>query len=303
MMTKYGTLEYRLEKLQEALNEATSAAKVLREEKGQIMPMVRSFNANRISIFSFSKEYEELEYPSSLENFYGNYGSTWNRFDKTNETHVTNCLKKAEDRLAVVLETAAKYHAENLPIIENNKKCRQNIFNFLKSYGLNENKYAEVKGGRNPKKDWIPCAYIKEINDQIPVSDGYDNYVSTVKSRFESMKKYAETYQKEITAKKREEEQKLRESKEAAEAILYCQNNGIVTENLSIQQIVDVAENHEREKWIAENYPNGRTISHSCCDYCSEWTIGERRCSCGNRRMNLVVEGKGQNRYAYAEAY
>ena len=37
---------------------------------------------------------------------------------------------------------------------------------------------------------------------------------------------------------------------------------------------------------------------------CAGWQIGERRCDCGNRRVNLVVDGDATNGfYAYAEAY
>jgi len=299
-MTKYGTLEYRLEKLQEALNEATSAAKVLREEKGQILEIPKIVSAKNSL---FASKLNDLEYPSCLENYYGTYGSSWNRFDATNEKSVNDCLRKAEERLNLVLSVAEKRHKENQSAIENNKKCRENIFNFLKSFGLSTTKYVEVRGGRNPKKDWVPCSYIGEINDQIPISDGYDGYVSLVKSRFESIKKEAEAFLKKIAAKKLEDERKLQESKASAEAIIYCQNNNISTEGFSLEQIVDIAEAHEKDKWVAENYPDGKTIKHSCCDNCSEWTVGEHRCSCGNRRMNLIVEGKGLNRYAYAEAY
>jgi len=296
-MTKYNSLEYHLEKLREALDKTDSAAKMLREEKGQIMEIPKMIRAQ----YSYSSQLDALEYPGHLSNYYGN--STWNRFDQTNEAHVNACLKKAEDRLTLVLETAKKYHVANEAAIENNKKCRENVFNFLNSFGIKATKYVEVKGGRNPKKDWIPCSYIEEINQQIPISDNYDNYVSTVKASFDSIKKEADNLLKKIAIQKQEDEKKLRESKEAAEAILYCQNNNINTETLSLAGIIDAAETHEQEKWVAENYPDGKTISHSCCDNCSKWTIGEHRCSCGNRRMNLAVEGKGSNRYAYAEAY
>ena len=39
-------------------------------------------------------------------------------------------------------------------------------------------------------------------------------------------------------------------------------------------------------------------------DKCSGWYIGSRRCVCGNRRVELLVDGSASNGfYAYADAY
>jgi hypothetical protein len=58
-----------------------------------------------------------------------------------------------------------------------------------------------------------------------------------------------------------------------------------------------------RDKFEADNYPVGTKmeLKHGC-DYCSEWEVGDHRCSCGNRRVSLCVEGDFiSGFYAYPE--
>lgn len=71
------------------------------------------------------------------------------------------------------------------------------------------------------------------------------------------------------------------------------------------KDVYNVVNEFMEERWVQENYPDGTEVylKHAC-DECSTWIVGERRCSCGNRRITLNVEGdfiKGF--YAYPEAY
>lgn len=61
----------------------------------------------------------------------------------------------------------------------------------------------------------------------------------------------------------------------------------------------------EKDKWFTENAPtDGDTFTINCCSDCDTWIYGERRCSCGNRRISLTVEGDYENGfYFYPEAY
>lgn len=56
------------------------------------------------------------------------------------------------------------------------------------------------------------------------------------------------------------------------------------------------------EVWVNEHYPDETEMEVSC-DNCDTWRVGEHRCSCGNRRVHLVVEGNVVTGfYAYARA-
>ena len=46
-----------------------------------------------------------------------------------------------------------------------------------------------------------------------------------------------------------------------------------------------------RDAWIASNFPDGTEVEHDQCNGCDTWTVGERRCFCGNRRMYLEIGG------------
>lgn len=58
----------------------------------------------------------------------------------------------------------------------------------------------------------------------------------------------------------------------------------------------------DQERWVEENYPNGTEVDIDCCDFCDTWTVGEHRCSCGNRRMYLDVSGGIRDWWAYPAA-
>jgi hypothetical protein len=81
---------------------------------------------------------------------------------------------------------------------------------------------------------------------------------------------------------------------------------GISMDDFTVtKDFISAVREASREKWIDENYPEGTEMDIKCCDECSTWTVGERRCECGNRRIDLTVEfiGGSEKWFAYAEAY
>lgn len=297
-MSKYGTLNYKLEELQKKLDEAKATANLFTEERGEICQIPKPFNFGGWSIP------KEFQFGNRLENFYDS--GTYNKFDCFNENHVKSCLEKAQNRAPQILKLAESRHQENLPAIESNKKTRENVLKFMESYGFSKTKWADSGSGRNKRRIEVQCEWVNEIKSQAEIDDGYKIFVDHINENLKKVQEEAKKYFTEIAKIKQEEERKIRESKELVESITYLKEQNISVDGLTPDGILDLAENHRREKWIAENYPDGSNMTHKCCDYCSDWTVGERRCSCGNRRMNLVVE-KGRygetGYYAYAEAY
>lgn len=79
---------------------------------------------------------------------------------------------------------------------------------------------------------------------------------------------------------------------------------GTLINNLPIAEIIPCIRQLEKQEYINKNYPNGTEISIKFCDYCNDWTVGENRCSCGNRRVELIVDGNIiDGFFAYAEPY
>ena len=59
-----------------------------------------------------------------------------------------------------------------------------------------------------------------------------------------------------------------------------------------------------KDAYLAEFYPEGVEIDidDNLCE-CATWTVGEHRCSCGNRRIYLNVGGNLEGGfYAWPEA-
>ncbi len=295
MSEKYGSLLYKLDKAQEALMEARKSAVLMNEERGKIMEI-----PHKIQDGGWLSRNEKLSFHSRLEGHYPS--STWHKFDQKNEKHIETALNIAEKSFQPCLIEAERLHKENLPAIETNKKCRENISNFLESYGIRRTKYVNQTVRRQSKNIEVSCEWINEINSQIPIDDGYGIYVTNLNTKMTQVRKDAENFRAEIKKIQDVENQKLNESKELAEALVLYKEQGWATEGLSPQHILDYAEDFRRNKWIKENYPDGTPVEHSSCDNCSTWIVGENRCECGNRRMSLCVDRNAKGEYyAYPE--
>ena len=66
--------------------------------------------------------------------------------------------------------------------------------------------------------------------------------------------------------------------------------------------MVDKVKEADKAAWVKENHPDGSEMSFGSCDDCDRWTVGERRCSCGGRRVYLEVDGSFGSWNAYASA-
>jgi len=88
-------------------------------------------------------------------------------------------------------------------------------------------------------------------------------------------------------------------------SVEYATANGIDIEGLESKDIICIVEEVAKDKYLKEEFPNGTEVylKHGC-DECSTYIMGERRCSCGNRRISIVVEGDLINGfYHYPEPY
>lgn len=97
-------------------------------------------------------------------------------------------------------------------------------------------------------------------------------------------------------AKKEITEQAARiERTKAMEAKLFSLSSSLGIEPgayTSAGAFLDAVAEAAKTAFILKEYPDGTEIdAGGQCDYCDSWTVGDRRCSCGNRRMYLEVEG------------
>ncbi len=296
MSEKYGSALYLIDEAAKKLVEAREKVENYNEERGKISSFPKEIRNGGWPHTS------ELSFITNPESYYN--GGSHNRFDETKRTHVESAYQSAKTHMEKLSAKLELFHAENLPTIEINKKCRENIFKFMESYGIPLTKYTDVKIGRKTESREVACEWKSEIEKFAPINDNYENYKGGIESFSRQLEEWRKNKLAKITAKEQEEKKKLLESKELAEALLYYKEQGWSAEGLTSQHILDYVEDHKERKFVAENFPDGLALDISCCDFCSTWVVGENRCSCGNRRMSLAVEKGADGKYfAYGEAH
>jgi hypothetical protein len=164
---------------------------------------------------------------------------------------------------------------------------RSEIYNkaveYLKSIGLPDFEY---KGKKMTKST---PAYLNEINMKLSEKYRYnDNYTLNEMS---TMERFIKATLENKTKIERENAKKLEEGKRY-EAILKLAEKYMTAEELKTAKALGTT-TEQFEKYLAEIYllaSNGESISISSCDECETYTIGENRCSCGNRRISADAE-------------
>lgn len=294
---KYGSPEYKLRESIDNLSGALNEIVKWRDEVGKIMPM-ESLNSAGHGLSDYSGYYKYSAYPAG----YANY--SFSSFDKTNKNHIDDCVTKAKKWIKSIREESERLHALNLPAIENNKKLVDKIKNLFKNLGIPEvySTY-EFKTSRSSTKTETKhfAGYIKDLERCVKTSDGYEYQLKSLDQYESNLKKWQENCYKEIennNVVKIKQDKELRKLAMAVE--LAKKYNLTYTTNEDLYKQVDEI---EKENFIQKEYPDGSEIDHSSCDNCSHWVMGEHRCSCGNRRMYLSLDGNFFDGYiAYPQA-
>jgi len=88
-------------------------------------------------------------------------------------------------------------------------------------------------------------------------------------------------------------------------SIEYATKNNIDIEVLDHKDIIQIVNDFAKTKHLEENCPVGSEVylKHGCYE-CNTYIVGEHRCSCGNRRVYIEVEGNIiEGFYHYPEVY
>lgn len=84
--------------------------------------------------------------------------------------------------------------------------------------------------------------------------------------------------------------------------LAYAENNEIDIEGLTDSQIRTKIEDIAGNKYLEEYYNKGETLKIDACDECDTYSYGDYRCSCGNVRISMTVEGSlAEGYYSYPE--
>lgn len=299
---KYGTPEYKIDEIKAKADEILGQLKDFRIETGQIIP----FSSIRFGNSGWLTGDQRISGGYSDLQAFVDWG-TYSRFDKNNKTHIEKSYAAAIKWHDEALVAVEKWHLENIPHIENNKKVKKVIENFMTMVGIPTSFREEDTKSRSRTKKYIdvPAGYISDIQKSCPISDNYEGMKRSLADIRKRMDEWRQKHLDAIAQTERQiaaEDRKIRLVAKAMElAAKYGINESDYTENAGLIELVT---EKAKEEWIKENYADGEPIDHSCCDECSTWHYGEHRCKCGNRRMSLTVEGNILEGFsAYPEAY
>lgn len=275
---KYGTLEYRLEEAKESIDRALELSSKLRAETGSIKPVEK--------IDKIGKLY------ASISDY---YRPTWPTFDLKKEDHVKQAATNARTKLEEAKKEVERIHENNLEALDSNRQLTASIINFMGLVGIPQSystwSYKTSKSAR--KTETVHCAgYIGDIARNVIIDDGYSAELVKAKSYGERIDKYEKESLVKIAEIQKAKEKEDSYLRKVAKALTLAEKYGIKPEDYSDNETLFLLVNDKAEEdWRKENFPNGKEVDISCCSECSSWTVGEHRCSCGNRRMYLDIDG------------
>ena len=180
------------------------------------------------------------------------------------------------------------------------RELYEEIKSFLLSKGLREFEYTGKKMTKTTAK------YLTAIYDSLHSKFSCDDWrlVSDISNMEKCIKAALERKEKdEREAKRKSDESKFYSIvlETAKKYLTPDEINAAIALNATREQI----ENLVKDRYEASRI--GETISISCCQECDDYEMGERRCSCGNRRISAYAEGYYSNDeyqlYIKTEAY
>jgi hypothetical protein len=164
----------------------------------------------------------------------------------------------------------------------------EEIISFLATKGLPTWEYTGKKMTKTTPK------FLNEINLKLSEKYRYNDYgsineISNMEKNIKASLEYTAKIEREKLAKEQESSR--------LSAILKTAEKYMTPEELKTA-IALGATTEQLEMLIKERYTQsqlGETIRISSCQECDEYTMGENRCSCGNRRISAEAEGYYSN--------
>lgn len=199
-----GSMKYRsvstpqdaLEAIQDAVASLEYRASMTNPKVMKLNEVSKSWGENLKSIHS-QYSYNTHEYPFRLINSYVRYDSTKQETVLcTSKTswEIEREYKLYKDLITQCQKLYTTRHESNIEAIENNKRVRERVIEFMDAIGISSEKYTERKSGRKTTSVIVKRDWVGEIFGQIPINDGYDDAMSRCKHDLESLEKNYKAY-------------------------------------------------------------------------------------------------------------
>lgn len=186
-------------------------------------------------------------------------------------------------------------------VTEKNTKIDE-VVTFLKTQGIDVIKYK--KSGFFPKPSgyqaWFKNNVVDKISEKYP---SYQRHIPTAHmtscvvqgielSNNQSPTNVVELHRKITNQFNSKINQFKKTDKLLIKSIAYATEHQIDIEDLTPTEVIATVAESAKEKYLKEQVPFGTEVylKHECYE-CSTYIMGEHRCSCGNRRISIVVEG------------
>lgn len=179
------------------------------------------------------------------------------------------------EELAIEFEKCSKH--DKLMLEESQEKFKEAFAIILFIWGIDSLEYKYFKRARIPRVS----IYYHDIH------------------YYRNLRKEA----KEERKKEREMEKTTKMGKEKNErAVIYLIGKGkVLGTDFSLDDAYEVANSLAFDIEIKKQ--EGSTIPFDECDECNEWTVSDKRCSCGNRRVYWECDGDFEDMNVYPGAY
>lgn len=228
-------------------------------------------------------------------------------------------LKLSREEIVNLLEEWKRIDEENREIykrnIEERKERIDKIVNVLEEQGIDPRKYK--KKGFFKEKNGYQAWFKNNVVE--PIVKKYPNYYGSIPTpgmdkvevdgcvlwNNKSPIDIVELYDK-IKHQYEEHQRKVRKNNILlVRSIEFASKHNIDIEGLEPNDIIALVHEEAVKQYKEEQLPVGTEIYlKHLCDNCSSYFVGERRCSCGNRRIQIIVEGNIiDGFYHYPEAF
>lgn len=226
-------------------------------------------------------------------------------------------LKMSREEVCSLYEEWKLIDQENKEVSKKSYEEKSNkleeISKFLISNGVDPFKYKGILSRRNGYQAWYQKNVVEVISNKylyyssgVPVAHSGSKEVNGVELFCnQSPTTIVELYDKILGQYNSKIKEKNKNNKLLIKSIEYATLHNIDVEDLTTDQIIYRVSDHAKQEYLEENLPDGTEVylKHGC-DECSTYIMGERRCSCGNRRISIVVEGDIiEGFYYYPEPY
>lgn len=225
-------------------------------------------------------------------------------------------LKMSREEVCILLDEWKLIDQENKEVSkksyeEKNNKIEE-ISKFLISKGIDPYKYKGILT-KNGYQSWFHKNIVDVISKKYPYYSSGVPVAHSNRKEVNGIELYCnqspttivELYDMISRQYNSKIQEKNKSNKLLIKSIEYANLHNINIEDLNTDQIIYTVNEHAKEKYVEENLPDGTEIylKHGC-DECSTYIMGERRCSCGNRRIDVIVEGDIiEGFYYYPEPY